>query len=100
MRELFTPASYLDDQPMTPEQLAEAMRIADVLVPTVTDTIDEAMLAQPDVKVKLIAHFGNGVDNIDVKAAHRRGISPSPAPKVFTPRTATTMALTSAVPRG
>ena len=100
LRELFDARLNLDDRPMTQEQLAEAMRIADVLVPTVTDTIGEAIIDQPDVKVKLIANFGNGVDNIDVKAAHRRGITVTNTPKVLTEDTADmTMALILAVPR-
>jgi glyoxylate reductase len=100
MRELFDARLNLDDQPMSPESLAEAMRMADVLVPTVTDEINETLLNQPDVKVRLIAHFGNGVDNIDVEAAHKRGIMVTNTPKVLTEDTADmTMALILAVPR-
>ena len=40
MRELFDARLNLDDHPMTSQELAEAMRSADVLVPTVTDRID------------------------------------------------------------
>ena len=54
---------------------AEAMRVADVLVPTVTDRIDAALIAQAGERMKLIANFGNGIDNIDVTSALRRGIS-------------------------
>ncbi|RYE49047.1 MAG: D-glycerate dehydrogenase, partial [Hyphomicrobiales bacterium] len=36
MRELFDARLNLDDMPMSRDQLAEAMRTADVLVPTVT----------------------------------------------------------------
>src|SRR4030088_2914810 len=100
MRELFDARLNLDDAPMTPEQIAEAVRVADVLVPTVTDQITDAVLNQPDCKVKLIAHFGNGVDNIDVAAAHKRGIMVTNTPKVLTEDTADmTMALILAVPR-
>jgi glyoxylate reductase len=85
---------------MTGEQLAEAVRVADVLVPTVSDEVTEKILNQPDCKVKLIAHFGNGVDNIDVAAAHKRGITVTNTPKVLTEDTADmTMALILAVPR-
>ena len=85
---------------MTPEQIAEAVRTADVLVPTVTDLINEDILKQPDCKLKLIANFGNGVDNIDVAAAHARGITVTNTPKVLTEDTADmTMALILAVPR-
>jgi glyoxylate reductase len=100
MRELFDARLNLDDQPMSAERLAEAMRMADVLVPTVTDEITDAVINQPDVKVKLIAHFGNGVDNIDIEAAHKRGIIVTNTPKVLTEDTADmTMALILAVPR-
>ena len=57
MRELFDAKLNLDDVPMTSEQIAEAARTADVLVPTVTDEINEAILKQPDCKLRLIANF-------------------------------------------
>ena len=76
------------------------MRAADVLVPTVTDEITEELLKQPDCRLKLIANFGNGVDNIDVIAAHARGITVTNTPRVLTEDTADmTMALILAVPR-
>src|SRR5437588_335156 len=100
MRELFDARLNLDDTPMTPEQIAEAVRSADVLVPTVTDMITEEILKQPDCKLRMIANFGNGVDNIDVTAAHARGITVTNTPKVLTEDTADmTMALILAVPR-
>ena len=100
MRELFDAKLNLDDTPMTPEQIAEAVRTADVLVPTVSDVISEEVLKQPDCKIRLIANFGNGVDNIDVTAAHARGITVTNTPKVLTEDTADmTMALILAVPR-
>src|SRR5258708_20873215 len=100
MRELFDGRINLDDQPMTPEQIAEAVRTADVLVPTVTDAITEEILKQPDCKLRLIANFGNGVENIDVVAAQARGITVTNTPKVLTEDTADmTMALILAVPR-
>ncbi|MDO9060981.1 MAG: D-glycerate dehydrogenase, partial [Bradyrhizobium sp.] len=100
MRELFDARLNLDDMPMTPEQIAEAVRTADVLVPTVTDQISEQLLKDPDCKLRLIANFGNGVDNIDVTAAHARGITVTNTPKVLTEDTADmTMALILAVPR-
>src|ERR1700729_4168718 len=100
MRELFDARLNLDDTPLTADQIAEAVRTADVLVPTVTDLITEELLKQPDCKLKLIANFGNGVDNIDVTAAHARGITVTNTPKVLTEDTADmTMALILAVPR-
>ena len=100
MRELFDARLNLDDTPMTTEQVADAVRTADVLVPTVTDMINEEMLKHPDCKLRMIANFGNGVDNIDVTAAHARGITVTNTPKVLTEDTADmTMALILAVPR-
>ena len=40
MRELFDAQLNLDDKPLTPSELADVMKKADVLVPTVTDRID------------------------------------------------------------
>ena len=100
MRELFDTRLNLDDTPMTPDQLAEAVRTADILVPTVSDEITAELLSQPDIRLKLIANFGNGVDNIDVAAAIARGITVTNTPKVLTEDTADmTMALLLAVPR-
>src|ERR1700759_4766737 len=100
MRELFDARLNLDDTPMTEEQIAETVRTADVLVPTVTDEVTGELLKQPDCKLKMIANFGNGVDNIDVEAAHARGITVTNTPKVLTEDTADmTMALILAVPR-
>jgi len=100
MRELFDTRLNLDDTPMTRDQLAEAVRTADILVPTVSDVISAELLSQPDIRLKLIANFGNGVDNIDVAAAIARGIMVTNTPKVLTEDTADmTMALLLAVPR-
>src|SRR6202008_1721660 len=80
MRELFDAQLNLTDKPMTAGQLAEAVKTADVLVPTVTDRIDAAVLKQTGDRLKLIANFGNGVDNIDVAAAGARGINATNTP--------------------
>jgi glyoxylate reductase len=100
MRELFDTRLNLDDRPMTQEELTEAVKSADVLVPTVTDRIDAAVLGHAGERLRLIANYGNGVDNIDVEAATKRGISVTNTPGVLTEDTADmTMALILAVPR-
>jgi len=100
MRELFDARLNLDDRPMTQAELVEAARTADVLVPTVTDRIDSAVLSQAGPRLKLVANYGNGVDNIDVEAATKRGIAVTNTPGVLTEDTADmTMALILAVPR-
>src|SRR5271170_5323421 len=100
MRELFDARLNLDDKPMSQSDLADAAKIADVIVPTVTDQIDRSVLSQSGEKLKLIANFGNGVDNIDVATALQRGITVTNTPGVLTEDTADmTMALILAVPR-
>jgi glyoxylate reductase len=100
MRELFDTTLNADDKPMSPAELVEAVKTADVLVPTVTDRIDEAVLGKAGDRLKLIANFGNGVDNIDVATAVERGITVTNTPNVLTEDTADmTMALILAVPR-
>ena len=100
MCELFDTRLNLDDKPMSQGELVEAVRAADVFVPTVTDRIDSAVLSQSGEKLKLIANFGNGVDNIDVATALQRGITVTNTPGVLTEDTADmTMALILAVPR-
>jgi glyoxylate reductase len=85
---------------MTQQQLVAAMKQADVLVPTVTDRIDAATLAQAGPDLRLIASFGTGVDHIDLATARQRGITVTNTPGVLTEDTADmTMALILAVPR-
>ena len=100
MRELFDARLNPDDKPMTAAALAEAVKTADVLVPTVTDRIDTAVLSKAGEQLRLIANFGNGVDNIDVATAVQRGITVTNTPGVLTEDTADmTMALILSVPR-
>ncbi len=100
MGELFEARFNRTDIPMTEEELAAALAEADVLVPTVTDKLDAALLAKAGPKLKLIAQFGTGVDNIDVEAAVKRKITVTNTPSVLTEDTADmTMALILAVPR-
>jgi glyoxylate reductase len=100
MMELFDTRLNLADQPLTPAELVEAMKQADVLVPTVTDRIDASILSQAGARLKLIASFGTGVDHIDLKTARQRGIIVTNTPGVLTEDTADmTMALILAVPR-
>ncbi|HVY03794.1 MAG TPA: D-glycerate dehydrogenase [Caulobacterales bacterium] len=100
MRELFDAELNLDDHVMTQEELAGAVQRADVLVPSVTDRIDGKVLSRAGDKLRLIAQFGAGVDNIDVQTAIQRGITVTNTPGVLTEDTADmTMALILAVPR-
>ena len=100
LTELFDVTLRDDDAPLSREELAEAMRRADVLVPTITDEIDASLLAQAGPRLKLIANYGAGVDHIDVQSARQRGILVSNTPGVVTEDTADmVMALMLAVTR-
>ena len=100
MRELFDARLNPDDRPMSQAELVAVAKVADVIVPTVTDHIDRSVLSQSGERLKLIANFGNGVDNIDVATAVQRGITVTNTPGVLTEDTADmTMALILAVPR-
>ena len=100
MMELFDTRLNRDDKPLSQAELIEAARQADVLVPTVTDRIDKAVLTQAGQRLRLIANFGTGVDNVDLAAARERGVTVTNTPGVLTEDTADmTMALILAAPR-
>ncbi|MGE0660338.1 MAG: 2-hydroxyacid dehydrogenase [Reyranellaceae bacterium] len=100
MMELFQTRLNVDDKPMSAAELAEAVKTAEVLVPTVTDRIDGKILAQAGPKLRLIASFGTGVDHIDLDSARQRGITVTNTPGVLTEDTADmTMALILATAR-
>ncbi|GAB4176174.1 MAG: D-glycerate dehydrogenase [Thalassobaculales bacterium] len=100
MMELFEARLNLEDRPLTPAQLIEAVKQAEVLVPTVTDRVDARILAQAGPQLRLIASFGTGVDHIDLATARQKSITVTNTPGVLTEDTADmTMALVLAVSR-
>jgi glyoxylate reductase len=100
MRELFATTLNDTDEPMSQSQLVDAVKKAEVLVPTVTDRIDKSVIMQAGDQLKLIANFGTGVDNIDVETATAKGITVTNTPGVLTEDTADmTMGLILAVSR-
>jgi len=100
MMELFDCTLNLEDKAMSKDELIEAVKNCDVLVPTVTDKIDREIIDAAGEDLKLIASFGTGVDHIDFHAARKKGIMVSNTPDVLTEDTADmTMALILAVPR-
>ncbi len=100
MKELFNVTLRQDDAPMSRDEIISAMKQADVLVPTLTDTIDAGVLGQAGDQLRLIANYGSGVDHIDVQTARQRGVLVSNTPGVVTEDTADmTLALILAVTR-
>ncbi len=100
MMELFDARLNLDDTPMNREQLIEAVKTADVLVPTLNDVIDADVLSHIGENFGLIASYGTGVDHIDLAISKEKNVFVSNTPDVLTEDTADmTMALILAVPR-
>lgn len=100
MMELFDTTLNIDDAPMARPQLQQAMQVARVLVPTITDTIDSELIESAGEQLELIANFGNGTDNIDIAAATAKNIAVTNTPKVLTSDTADMiMAMMLAIPR-
>lgn len=100
LAELFDVRLRETDAPMSRAELADAVKNCDVLVPTITDKIDNALISQAGERLKLIANYGAGVDHIDVATARQQGVLVSNTPGVLTDDTADmTMALLLAVTR-
>lgn len=68
-------------------QIAEIAHDADALVCSVSDRIDETLLAQCP-RLRLVASFGKGCDNLDVEACTARGIWVTVIPNLLTEPTA------------
>jgi lactate dehydrogenase-like 2-hydroxyacid dehydrogenase len=77
-----------DDAPMSTEQLKEALRTADGLLPTVTDRINADVLSVEPRRARIIANFGVGFNNIDIQTAKSRGLTVTNTPDVLTEETA------------
>ena len=100
MMELFNTRLSIEDKPYSQKQLIEVVKEADILVPTVTDKIDNEVLGNASSKLKLIANFGNGIDHINIEIAQKKKIIVTNTPGVLTEDTADmVMGLLLAVPR-
>jgi glyoxylate reductase len=76
-----------EDRPFDRQKLLQSIRDKNGLISMITDNVDEELLdAAPHLKI--VAHFGVGYNNIDVKAASTRGILVSNTPGVLTDATA------------
>ena len=88
------------DVALTGDDIVGGLEGKDVLVSSITDRIDAELIARLPRSVRLIAQFGNGVDNIDVEAAWAAGLTVTNTPSVLTEDTADmAMVLMLALPR-
>jgi glyoxylate reductase len=85
--------------PPSPEELAAEIVDAEALIPLVSDRVTDGVL-KAGLKLKIVANYGVGLDNIDRAAAAARGIVVTNTPNVLTDATADlTMALLLALAR-
>ncbi len=77
-----------DDRPLGPDGLAEAIRTADALLPTVTDRLTAEVLAAAPRRARILANFGVGLDHVDLAAAAANGLVVTNTPGVLTDDTA------------
>ena len=88
------------DVTLTGDDILAGLENKDVLVSSITDRIDADLIARMPKSVRLIAQFGNGVDNINVEAAWAAGLTVTNTPSVLTEDTADmAMVLMLALPR-
>jgi lactate dehydrogenase-like 2-hydroxyacid dehydrogenase len=78
------------DTPLTAAQLIEAARSADALLPNVTDKITADVLGADGRRIKIVANYGVGFNNVDVAAAKKHGVVVTNTPEVLTDETADT----------
>ena len=72
----------------TREELINGVKNYGAIVTMLNDNIDSEIISMAGPDLKLIANYGVGFNNIDVKAANERGIYVSNTPDVLTDATA------------
>lgn len=88
LKELYDVQLNEDDHPMSAEELKEALRSADAVLPTVTDPITAEVLSAEPLRCKILGNFGVGFNHIDLDAAKACGLTVSNTPEVLTDCTA------------
>ena len=76
------------DQPMDAAAISEALRAYDAVCPTVSDTLDAAVLENGAGAARILGNFGVGVNHIDLQACRRLGLVVVNTPDVLTDATA------------
>jgi glyoxylate reductase len=77
-----------DDSPLTPDELRAAVADVDAVVCLLTDRIDASVLDAGAGRLRVVANVAVGYDNIDVAAAHARGVAVTNTPGVLDETTA------------
>ncbi len=77
-----------DDHPMSKDELKDALRNAECVLPTVTDPFDADVLGVSGMRCKFLGNFGVGFNHIDLDAAKTAGLVVTNTPEVLTDCTA------------
>lgn len=77
-----------EDRPSTREELINGVKNYGAVIAMLSDNIDAELISKASPDLKLIANYGVGFNNIDVKAANAKGIHVSNTPDVLTDATA------------
>ncbi|RAO99549.1 glyoxylate reductase [Petrotoga sp. 9PW.55.5.1] len=76
------------DKLLTKDELKELAKESDALITMLADPIDEEVLSQGKNKLKIVANYAVGYNNIDIDKAKELGIYVSNTPDVLTETTA------------
>jgi len=87
LEENFSVIQNKKDKKYSYKELKKRIENVDILIPCISDTID-ASIIKAAKKLKLIANFGNGVDNLDLITAKEKKIIVTNTPDVLTEDTA------------
>ncbi len=87
LKEDFNVLSNKTDRKLSYNELKKKIADVDILIPCVSDTID-ASIIKSGKKLRLIANFGNGVDNLDLVTAKEENVLVTNTPDVLTEDTA------------
>ena len=100
MQDLFSANFNNQDKVLTTKELIKGAKGHKVLVSTITDKLNKDVINRLPSSIKLIAQFGNGVDNIDIEAASKRSIIVTNTPSTMSEDSADmAMALILSIPR-
>jgi lactate dehydrogenase-like 2-hydroxyacid dehydrogenase len=72
------------DVGLSPDQLVQILKEADVVMTTVTDKWHPGIFDTPGIRCKLLANVGVGVNHIHLEAAKRAGVMVTNTPDVLT----------------
>lgn len=88
LQELFDVTLNADNHPLTKEELQDALRNYDAVLPTVTDTFSAEVLGVEPLRCRILGNFGVGFNHIDIATAKARGITVTNTPDALTDCTA------------